>query len=58
MIINPFNGLSMILHSCILFIESDPLRFYIEYIIFMELRKAQTANAVMDVLGNTKLRFS
>ncbi len=48
----------MILHSCILFIESDPLRFYIEYNLFMELRKAQTANAVMDVLGNTKLRFS
>lgn len=38
--------------------ENAPLRFYIEYILFRELRKAQTANAVMDVLGNSKFRFS
>ena len=38
--------------------ENAPLRFYVEYILFQELRKAQTANAVMDVLGNSKFRFS
>ena len=38
--------------------ENAPLRFYVEYILFHELRKAQSANAVMDVLGNSKYRFS
>ncbi len=38
--------------------ESAPLRFYIEYILFQELRKAQSANAVMDILKNSKYRFS
>ncbi len=38
--------------------EKAPLRFYVEYILFHELRKAQSANAVMDVLGNSKFRFS
>ena len=38
--------------------ENAPLRFYVEYILFHELRKAQAANAVMDVLGNSKFRFS
>ena len=38
--------------------ENAPLRFYVEYILFHELRKAQSANAVMDVLGNSKFRFS
>ena len=38
--------------------ENAPLRFYVEYVLFHELRKAQAANAVMDVLGNSKYRFS
>ena len=38
--------------------ENAPLRFYVEYVLFKELRKAQSANAVMDALGNSKFRFS
>ena len=44
--------------KALLLTESAPLRFYVEYILFMELRKAQAANAVMDALGNAKFRFS
>ena len=38
--------------------ENAPLRFYVDYILFNELRKAQAANAVMDILKNSKFRFS
>lgn len=38
--------------------DNAPLRFYLEFSLFKELRKAQGANAVMDILKNSKLRFS
>ena len=38
--------------------DNAPLRFYIEYILFLELRKVQAANAVMDILRNSRFRFS
>ena len=55
--INP--GKSLEENIEMLFLDDNaPLGFYVEYILFNELRKAQTANAVMDVLGNSKFRFS
>ena len=38
--------------------DRAPLKFYMEYVLFSELRKAQAANAVLDVIKNRKLRFS
>lgn len=38
--------------------NNAPLKFYMEYVLFSELRKAQAANAVLDVIKNRKLRFS
>lgn len=38
--------------------DNAPLKFYMEFVLFNELRKAQAANAVLDVIKNGKLRFS
>ena len=38
--------------------DNAPLKFYMEFVLFSELRKAQAANAVLDIIKNRKLRFS
>ena len=37
--------------------ENGILRSYLEYTLFAELRKAQAANEILDIIGNSKKRF-
>ena len=41
----------------LLLVPNAPLRFYLEHTLFEELRKSQAANAVLDVIRNSKFRF-